>query len=143
MATRKGKRKTTIKYPTVKAQGPASWIEFVIPTWDVSRDATNHMRKESRTLFKREIDTVTGSSVKAGEGFKPEEAEGALVDMLWELVVSKFHAWNWCDDEGNDLPPAPEMDPGDLLQTELGVILEIVQDLFGIKDLEEEGKARR
>lgn len=143
MAKRKGKRKSTVKYPTIKAQGPSSWVEFDVPTWEEARDAINHVRKEGRGMIKRHFDTEKGVRLEPTENFLPEEAEAALVDMLWELTVSKFRDWNWCDDEGNDLPPASEMDPGELLQTELGVVLELTQDLFGIKDLEEEGKARR
>ena len=143
MAKRKGKRKSTKKYPTVNAQGPASWIEFGIPTWNESRDAINHIRKETRGMLRREVDAERKSRVTPIEGFLPEEAESALVDMIWELACSKFLEWNWTDEEGSDLPAMTDMDPGDLLQTELGVVLETTQDLFGIKDLEEEGKARR
>ena len=143
MAKRKGKRRTTTTYPTTKAQGASSWIKFNIPTWEEARAALTHIRVESRGIVKQQSDAEGRVTTVPIETFKPEEAETALVDMLWDLAVSKFHSWNWCDEDGNDLPPAPEMDVGDLLQTELGVVLECAQDLFGIKDLEEEGKARR
>lgn len=143
MAKRKGKRRSTKKYPTIHAQGPASWIEFSIPTWNESRDAINHIRKETRGMLRREVDAEKQDRVTPAEGVSPEEAETALVDMIWELACSKFVDWNWADEEDNSLPAMTDMDPGDLLQTELGVVLEITQDLFGIKDLEEEGKAQR
>lgn len=143
MAKRKGKRRTTTTYPTIKGQGVSSWIKFIIPTWEEARDAITLIRVESRTMVKQQTDAEGILQTVPAGTFKPEEAETALVDMLWELAVSKFESWNWCDVDGKDLPALPQMNPGDLLQTELGVVLECVQDLFGIKDMEEEGKARR
>lgn len=142
MAKRKGKRKTSIKYPTIKVQGPSSWIEFNYPTWEESRTAINHIRQETRGIIRREVDIERGNIIRPVEGFEVGDAETALVDMIWELACSKFADWNWVDGEDTLLPPMNEMDPGELLQPELGVILELTQDLFGLKDLEDEGKAR-
>ena len=139
----KGKRKSTHKYPTIKVQGASSWIEFNIPTWAESRDAINEVRTNTKSLITREIDIERGTVIRPSADIDIGDAETALVDMIWTLAVNKFNTWNWVDNDGNFLPPMNEMDPGDLLQPELGAILEITQDLYGLRDLEEEGKARR
>ncbi len=139
---RKGKRKSTRKFVTVEVQGPASWVEFKIPTWNESRDAVQGVRKDAKKYIRREVDKEHGVRIVPQEDVDVDEAETALVDMLWELASAKFVAWNWVDDDGELLPSLPEIDPGDLLGPEMHKILNIVQSLYGITDEDDEGKVR-
>lgn len=134
-----GRRKTTHKYVTARAQGPQSWIEFKIPTWAESREAINSMRDDARSLIQRDSGSL---ALLPKEDQELGDVENQLVDMIWGLATAKFHDWNWCGEDGEPLPPMNEMEPGDLLQPELGLILEITQDLYGLRDLDEAGKAR-
>jgi hypothetical protein len=135
----KGQRKNTRKFVTVEVQGPASWVEFRIPTWKQSREAIKHVREDARKYIQRDVGRDRDVVLRPTADFEVDEVEAALVDMLWQLAVEQFVDWNWVDDNGELLPPLPEIDLGDLLGPEVQKIMKIMQSLFGISE-DDEGK---
>lgn len=135
----KGQRKSTRKYVTAEVQGPSSWIEFRIPTWQQSRDAIKHVREDARKYIQMDVSSDRDVVVRPAADVDLDDVETALVDMLWQLAVDQFVDWNWVDENGEFLPPLPEMQPGDLLGPEVQKVMALMQRLFGIAS-DEEGK---
>lgn len=128
----KAQRKATHRYPSVRVQGPSSYVEFQKPTWQEIREAVGQIREDSKKLIRRAVNSEKGVYATTAEGTTVQDAEDALSDMLWDLAIDKFLSWNWVDDDGEPLPPLPEIEQGDLLGDEIQFIFKTVQQLYMI-----------
>lgn len=131
-------RKLTKRFPTTPIQGTGSFVVFQKPKWGEIRLGIKEIRADARERVIREDGVVRLESDTA-----VEDLEEDLVGGLWNMCVDKFVEWNWLDEEGEPLPRLPDLNSEDLLGEEVQFLFDIIQSLYMIRDMDEEGNARR
>lgn len=134
------RRSATRKFVTTGVQGPGSYISFYKPRWEETRAATEDLRQIGRDILDITTSEVTGKRITVpAKGMTASEIEDRLLEFVWDLAVMKFHEWNWIDDEGEALPPLPEVVRGELYTEEIQEILQVTRELFMLGESESEG----
>ena len=135
--TAKGSRKSVRKFKT-PVQGARAYIVFDKPTWGEIRETVADVRKKTKKYISATLDQSKARVAEASE--IAGDTEDKLSSTLWDLASARFSEWNWVDDDGELLPPLPQVELDDLYGDEVQEIFNAVQKMYMMSDEEEEAE---
>ena len=133
----KGSRENTRRFST-PVQGPRAYIVFNKPTWGEIRETVADVRKKTKKYISATVDRSEGRVAESSE--IAGDTEEKLSTTLWDLACTRFSEWNWVDDDGELLPPLPQVELDDLYGDEVQAIFDAVQRMYMMSDEDEEAE---
>lgn len=134
-AAARGRRKSVRKFKT-PVQGPRAYVEFHKPTWGQIREVVADVRQKASKYLSAGAQAERLAAL--ADDKEAAEVEDKLTTTLWDLARNDFVSWNWVDDEGELLPPLPEIEPEDLYGDEVRAIFDLVQKMYMLEDIDED-----
>lgn len=135
--TAKGSRKSIRKFST-PVQGSRAYIVFNKPSWGEIRETVADVRTKTKKYISATLDKSKARVAEASEN--ASEVEEKLSTTLWDLACARFNSWNWVDDDGELLPPLPQVELDDLYGDEVQEIFDAVQKMYMMSDEDEEAE---
>lgn len=111
------------KFKTETIQGPGSFVIFNKPTYLESQEMLTAMRPMTRNLKRLREDNDADAIFRISD---------EIAELIFDAASEKFEEWNWVDEEGEELPGLPDIDPKTLLNEEVDFIMNAVRELYGI-----------